>query len=420
MQMKRLGVAAVIVVGIMLAGSALVSAAPQAQCSTTHVVRPGETLYSIARLYGVSVSAIAQANGIVNPNMIYVGQVLYIPTCAPVSGGVTHIVQPGETLTRIALRYGVSVWAIANANGLTNINRIYVGQRLVIPSGATPPPPPPPPPTPLPGVYPGPWAGEYFDNAMLSGTAYATRSDASINFNWGWNAPMAGIPADRFSVRWTGTFGFTDGSYRFFAKVDDGVRVYVDDVLIIDGWRDGAYRQYSADRAMTAGNHTVKVEFYDNIQIARVCVWWQQVSGPAPTSGPTPTPTVAPPTGGWLGEFFNNTGLTGIPVATRLDPWIGFDWGTNSPIPGLVEADRFSVRWQTQAYLNTDHYRFCAKSDDGVRIWVGNTLVLDEWHLSPALSYCSTYWVSSGVYTIKVEYYENDAGASIYVWWEPH
>jgi len=101
-----------------------------------HVVQRGETLAQIAWRYGTSVSAIMQANGLRNPNLIYVGQRLRIPTgggSATPTGGAIHVVQPGETLQSIALRYGTTAAAIASANGLRNPHLIYVGQRLRIP-----------------------------------------------------------------------------------------------------------------------------------------------------------------------------------------------------------------------------------------------------------------------------------------------
>lgn len=124
----------------------------------THVVQRGDTLYSIARRYGVTVQSLVQANGILNPNLIYVGQRLSIPGATapaptptpPPATGVVHVVAPGETLTRIALRYGVTVYAIVSANNLANPNLISVGQRLTIPGGAPPGPAPTPAPTPGP------------------------------------------------------------------------------------------------------------------------------------------------------------------------------------------------------------------------------------------------------------------------------
>jgi LysM repeat protein len=116
-----------------------------------HTVQPGETLYCIARAYGVDPTAIASTNGIVSPNLIFPGTVLAIPnvpktlpagrTCPRQFGGgtppsgcrYTHVVQSGENLYRISLQYGVSMYAIAQANNILNLNLIYAGQTLCIP-----------------------------------------------------------------------------------------------------------------------------------------------------------------------------------------------------------------------------------------------------------------------------------------------
>jgi len=119
-----------------------------AQADSSYVVRYGDTLYRISLRFGVSVSAIAQANNITNINLIYAGQTLQIPgggttpTATPVPGATavpggttTYIVVRGDTLGRIAARFGTTVAAIAQANGITNINLIFVGQRLIISGG---------------------------------------------------------------------------------------------------------------------------------------------------------------------------------------------------------------------------------------------------------------------------------------------
>jgi LysM repeat protein len=113
--------------------------------SQVHVVRRGDTLYSIARRYGTSVQAIMNANGLSNRNFIWVGQRLTIPGTSSggsssggsTSSGGVYVVRRGDTLYSIARRYGTSVQAIVNANGLRNSNFIWVGQRLTIPGASS-------------------------------------------------------------------------------------------------------------------------------------------------------------------------------------------------------------------------------------------------------------------------------------------
>lgn len=100
-----------------------------------HTVTWQETITSIARMYGVTVQAIVDANKLTNANVISVGQKLIIPSQP---GQVsTHVVVAGESLTSIAAKYGLSVWDIAVRNGIANINLIVVGQSLIIPAPAT-------------------------------------------------------------------------------------------------------------------------------------------------------------------------------------------------------------------------------------------------------------------------------------------
>ncbi|MCS7252290.1 MAG: LysM peptidoglycan-binding domain-containing M23 family metallopeptidase [Anaerolineae bacterium] len=105
-----------------------------AQEPVRYTVQPGDTLSRIAMRFGTTVSAIVEANGLTSPNRIYVGQVLIIPLGASApSPQRVHIVQPGETLYRIALRYGTTVERLMALNGLSEPGRIFVGQALRIP-----------------------------------------------------------------------------------------------------------------------------------------------------------------------------------------------------------------------------------------------------------------------------------------------
>ena len=136
--MKKIVTIIVVVLALQLGVASVASA----DSGNYHKVRYGETLYSIGRHYGVSPYKIADANGLYNPNHIYAGQVLYIPSgrgdcyndCGN-SGGKYHTVRYGETLYSIGRHYGVHPNRIARANNLYNPNYIYAGQVLHIPSG---------------------------------------------------------------------------------------------------------------------------------------------------------------------------------------------------------------------------------------------------------------------------------------------
>lgn len=99
----------------------------------TYTVRPGDTLSAIADRLSTSVRALADANGITDPDRITAGQVLTVPgtSSAPVAAA-HHVVSPGETLSAIAARYGIPVADLAAANGITDPNRVLAGSRLTV------------------------------------------------------------------------------------------------------------------------------------------------------------------------------------------------------------------------------------------------------------------------------------------------
>ncbi len=103
-----------------------------AMAGPQHVVRPGETLSEIAERYGVSVQRLLQLNGIKDPNLVEAGTRLKLPEGSPAKG--SHIVSAGETLSEIAERYGLSVQKLMELNGLKDADLVQVGQRLKVPA----------------------------------------------------------------------------------------------------------------------------------------------------------------------------------------------------------------------------------------------------------------------------------------------
>jgi uncharacterized repeat protein (TIGR01451 family) len=115
---------------------------------------------------------------------------------------------------------------------------------------------------------PSPWHGEYFANPSLTGSPALVRDDAAIDFDWGSGSPAPQIPSNNFSVRWTGTVTVAAGRFRFSTTTDDGVRLYVDGQLVIDQWRDQPPTTYNAERYLSAGQHTMRMEYYEGLGLA--------------------------------------------------------------------------------------------------------------------------------------------------------
>jgi hypothetical protein len=123
------------------------------------------------------------------------------------------------------------------------------------------------------------WRGQYYSNTDLLGEPALVRNDKEINFRWGKDAPAAGLPIDRFSVRWTRKVDFERGVYRFCATADDGVRVSIDGGMpFINEWHDSSGSTYCKDVQVVQGRHKIRVEYYDNLERAVIKFWWDRLA----------------------------------------------------------------------------------------------------------------------------------------------
>jgi hypothetical protein len=261
------------------------------------------------------------------------------------------------------------------------------------------------------------WRAEYYANRDLAGQPALVRTDRNpaatdassaeasgsvgLDLNWEYGAPAEGLPADDFSARWTGQATFAEGNYRFLVTVDDGVRLYVDGVLIVDEWREGARRERTAERWLSAGAHSLRVEYFERSGVALIGVWWERAIVYAD----------------WKGEYWANPTLEGRPALTRNDVAPEFDWGYGAPGTGLP-VDNFSARWTRIVTFDQGTYRFHAVVDDGGRLYVDGAVVIDEWREGGRRERIAERWLAAGEHSLRVEYYERGGEAAVSVWWE--
>lgn len=224
------------------------------------------------------------------------------------------------------------------------------------------------------------------------------RSDAAIDFDWGAGAPDPSFDVDHFLARWTRTETLPAGVYRFSGVSDDGIRVFVDNVPVVDRWQLQR-ASYAVDTVLSGGPHVIRVEYFEGGGGAQVSVDHQRIGD------------VVPADPGFSAEYFAGAELSGDPVLTRQELSVGFDWGAGSPDPA-VPANNFSARWTRTEDLTAGTYRFTATGDDGIRVRLDGIVVLDGWRDQPPTTYTAEVVVAAGQHTVVVEFYERTGGAT--------
>ena len=257
-----------------------------------------------------------------------------------------------------------------------------------------------PAPTPTPLIITD-WRGDYWNNPTQSGPPVLTRNDLVIFFNWGEGTPDTSVAVNHFSARWHRTLNFDAGIYRFNIEVDDGFRLYIDNVLILDEWEEGPTRTYTVDVPLSTGRHTIQVDYFERTGVALMRFWWERNESFS----------------GWKGEYFGNRDLQGNPALVRDEPQIDFNWGEGRVAPNLP-ADHFSARWQRRVSFDAGTYRFFLRMDDGARVLLDNQLILNDWEDGGDRTINVDVTLPAGERAIQVEFYENAGIARVAFWWQ--
>jgi len=273
----------------------------------------------------------------------------------------------------------------------------------------------------------------YYNGISLSGTPLLTRVDTSINFELTYSkqplvlSPAPGIvPEDLFSVRWTGQIQpLYSETYTFYTLSDDGIRLWVNGVQLVDDWMNQGATEKSGSITLVAGQkYDIVVEYYENTGEAVAKLYWSSASTPktlVPSSQlfPSGSVTVPVPAHGLKAVYYNNATLTEPGVLTRTDTTINNDFVYVSPAPGFVNLENYSVRWTGQVQpLYSETYTFYVNTDDGVRLWVNGVLLIDNWVNQGATEKSGSITLTGGQkYDIVMEYFQGTGYAVSKLLW---
>jgi uncharacterized protein YraI len=270
------------------------------------------------------------------------------------------------------------------------------------------------------------WSASVWNNPDLAGGPVWTGPSSSVTYAWGLGAPIIGgatttSAVDNFSVRFTSAVFFTTGNYRFTVQVNDGARLYVDGLLLINAWPgSNTLNTVQADYYFPSdGTHTITVEMRDTAGDATIIVSW------AIAVGPLPTQTVFFSGVPWYGEFFNSLDMTGpVVFTTTYGPsGLNLNWGQGSP-GGTVPVDNFSARFTRTLNVPTDlpagTYTFYGRADDNFRFWVDVSLIMDFMGVyANDQNHTAQVTLLDGPHTLKFEYRELTVDASLFLTWTP-
>ena len=283
--------------------------------------------------------------------------------------------------------------------------------------------------------------GVYYNGTSLAGEPLLTRVDSVINFELTYSkqpvvlSPAPGlVPEDLYSVRWTGQVQplFSE-TYTFYTQSDDGVRLWVNGVQLVDNWTNQGVTEKSGSIVLQAGQkYDIVIEYYENTGEAVTKLLWSSPNTPKaivpasqlfPANVAPPPPVV--PTNGLQGVYYNGIGLSGSALLTRIDTTVDFEFTYSkqplvlSPAPGIVPEDMYSVRWTGQVQpLLSENYTFYTQSDDGVRLWVNGILLIDNWTNQGVTEKSGSIALQAGQkYDIIIEYYENTGEAVTKLLW---
>ncbi|RLC40957.1 MAG: hypothetical protein DRH44_07950, partial [Candidatus Coatesbacteria bacterium] len=230
----------------------------------------------------------------------------------------------------------------------------------------------------------------------------------------------AALGQNIYSVRWKGKVKIDKAdTYTFYTTTDDGVRLWVNNRLLVDAWWDQGQTERSGSLYLEPGLYDIELNYYEKGGLAVAKLFY---------SSSTISKQVIPPThlyyererpleGGLMGEYYDSLNFNNY-LLKRLDPKIDFDWISVKPDTN-IQADTYSVRWTGEVKIDTEgDYTFYINSDDGAKLWIDDQLLINTWWDHGPYETSATINLTSGWHDIRVEYYEDGGWAVMKLAWQ--
>lgn len=272
-------------------------------------------------------------------------------------------------------------------------------------------------------------SARYWNNSSFTGNPVYTRIDQAINYLWGTSSPFKGIvAADNFSVSWKGYFvAPSTGAYRFATNADDNVWFYGDGNLLYHQPCCG--QKWTESINLTEGQvWPIQIDYSDlggNANIDLQVILPNGTQKIVPSEYLRTDPVQSTQDRGLTGRYYFDSGNHDFNTnkqqfLVRNEPQINFDWGIGSPIVG-GPTDNFLVRYEgfLAAPIAGD-YKIGVNADDGFRVFLNGTKVLDDWlGQDPAIKWSGLINLPAGVHNkIAIEYYEGVGNANLSLLWD--
>lgn len=251
------------------------------------------------------------------------------------------------------------------------------------------------------------WDVRFYNDTNLSSECHHTNLDEPYVFeDWGESSPGGSCNSDSWSARYSKSVYFPGGDYTFGLGSDDWSRIKVGGNLVVNNW-EGAGQHYEG--RTLSGWHNVEIEFADTLGLARIAAWWRGPGFDMPNESRDPYQ--------WYAEYWGNRDLWWDAIAKVNEGAsnLNHNWGSGGPGYNLP-VDDFGSRFQRRVYFDCGTYRFHITNDDGVRFWIDDESVLDEWRYHIG-NYFEEVELSTGYHELKLEHFEGGGDAKISLDW---